>query len=327
MLRIAIITAYYGKFPGYYRAWLRSAQCNPDIDFYIVTDLRVDRLPENIKTIPLSLDEFRTLIENKLGRKVSLQRPYKICDYRPMYGVIFEDLLKNYDWWAYADMDVVFGNIRKFLDLYNIEEYERFMHLGHLSFYKNNEFNNHAFMLDGAAHESWEEVISTDKNCLFDEWSGVYGIYRKNKIPMFRKKIFADISANYKRFRLSQDCVNYDHQVFYWQNGGVYRSYIKDGQLKEEEFLYIHFKKRHFSREAFDVLSADAFYICPSGLVKKESTETTIADIEKYNPHPGKLYEAWETVAYEIKHFFFRLKRKSLGILKNLFNKKGASNE
>lgn len=321
MLKIAIITAYYGKFPGYYRAWLRSAQCNPDIDFYIVTDLRVDRLPENVKTIPLALDEFRILIENKLGRKVRLQRSYKICDYRPMYGVIFEDLLKSYDWWAYADMDVVFGNIRKFLNLYNIEEYERFMHLGHLSFYKNTPESNHYFMLDGSPRYNWKEVVSTNKNCLFDEWNGIYGIYKTNNIPMFDKFIFADISENYKRFRLSRVLENYDNQVFYWQNGGVFRTYIENGQLKEEEFIYIHFKKRHFSREAFDVFSADGFFICPDGIVKKENSSTTMADIEKYNPYPGKIYEMWETVVHEVKYFFFRLRRKTKNILETLFNK------
>ncbi|MCQ2480157.1 MAG: hypothetical protein MJ120_05895 [Clostridia bacterium] len=321
MLRIAIITAYYGKFPSYYRAWLRSAQCNADIDFYIVTDLRVDRIPRNVKQIPLSFDEFHALIETKLGGSVNLDSYYKINDYKPMFGVIFEDLLKNYDWWAYADMDVIFGDIRKFIDLYNIEEYEHFIHSSCLSFYKNNQLNNQAFMLDGAMQGNWLDVITTDKVCGFDERGGIYSIYKKNKIPMLEKTKCANISSNFKRFRLS-DGMNYDQQVFYWQDGGIFRTYIDNGQIKEEEFLCLHLKKRHFTREAFDVFSADAFYICPTGLYKKEMGIATIADIEKYNPYQGKLYEIWKTALLKMKLFNKKSKRKIKKFFKNLFTKK-----
>ena len=126
MLKIAVITAYYGNLPGFFNAWLRSAQANSDIDFYLVTDTDTDFLPSNVKKLPFSFEEFRQLIETKLGRSVKLEKPYKICDYRPMYGVVFEDYLKDYDYWAYADMDVVFGNIRKFIENNNIENYIKF---------------------------------------------------------------------------------------------------------------------------------------------------------------------------------------------------------
>ena len=124
MLKIAVITAYYGNLPGFFNAWLRSAQANSDIDFYLVTDTDTDFLPSNVKKLPFSFEGFRQLIETKLGRSVKLEKPYKICDYRPMYGVVFEDYLKDYDYWAYADMDVVFGNIRKFIENNNIENYD-----------------------------------------------------------------------------------------------------------------------------------------------------------------------------------------------------------
>ena len=61
---------------------------------------------------------------------------------------------------------------------------------------------------------------------------------------MFEKRIFADISMIYKRFRLALDDKNYDKQIFYWENGKVYRSYYLDKDLHKEEFIYIHFKKR-----------------------------------------------------------------------------------
>lgn len=315
MLNIAIITAYYGKLPDFFNAWLRSAQLNSDIDFYLVTDIEFDFLPSNVKRLPLSFEEFRQLIEKKLGRSVKLEKPYKICDYRPMYGIVFEDYLKDYDYWAYADTDVVFGNIRKFIENNDIEKYDKFMYLGHLSFYRNTEKNNSVFKLGGAVCGSWEDVVSTNENCLFDEWNGIFGIYKKNNIPMYEGKIFADVTSNYHRFRLSQNCPNYDRQVFYWQNGGVYRTYIENGQLKEEEFIYIHFKKRPFEKENFDIFSSDAFFIGPDGISEKKSPDVTADDIEKYNPYPGKSAENLELLRFKISFFFMRVRRKLKKIL------------
>lgn len=327
MLKIAVITAYYGKLPGFFNAWLRSAQSNSDIDFYLVTDTDIDFLPLNVKKIPLSFDDFRLLIEKKLGRSIKLEKPYKICDYRPMYGIIFEDYLKGYDYWAYADMDVVFGNIRKFIQNYNIENYDKFNYLGHLSFYRNTEKNNSAFRLDGALCGSWEDAASTNRSCCFDEWNGISGIYKVNNLSMFEGKIFADVTSNYHRFRLSQKCPNYDRQVFYWQDGGVYRTYIENGELKEEEFIYIHFKKRPFEKEKFDIFAADAFYVCPDGILYKENKETTEADIDKYNPYPGKPTELYEAVRFQIKNFFKHVKNKLKKLHRIIFRKKGNADE
>ena len=111
------------------------------------------------------------------------------------------------------------------------------MHLGHLSFYRNTQKGSSVFKLDGAVCGSWEDVVSTNLNCLFDEWNGIYGIYKLHNVPMFEEKIFADISISRRRFFLSQDCPNYNQQVFYWQDGGVYRTYIQNGEIKKEEFI------------------------------------------------------------------------------------------
>lgn len=322
MLKFAVITVYYGALPKFYRTWLRSAQANPDIDFFIVTDIDIEYLPENVKKIHLSFEELHTLAEKKLGKPVVLHKHYKLCDYKPMYGIIFEDYLKGYDYWAHADMDLVFGNLQKFFDLYNIEKYERFMHLGHLSFYRNTEKGNSVFKLDGAIGGSWENVISTEQNCLFDEWRGIYGIYHKHNVPMFEKKIFADVTSNYHRFRLSQKCPNYKQQVFYWQDGGVFRTYIENGELKEEEFIYIHFKKRPFEREPFDAFNADGFFIGPDGFSAKKTKETTKADIDKYNKYPGILTEMRETITFQTHYFMWRVKSKLKKIFRKILGKK-----
>ena len=44
---------------------------------------------------------------------ISLERPYKLCDYKPSYGEVFKDELAGYDFWGNCDIDLVWGNIKK----------------------------------------------------------------------------------------------------------------------------------------------------------------------------------------------------------------------
>lgn len=293
MEKIVVISVYYGKLPPYYRLWLRSCELNPTIDFLFFTDIELNALPKNVQLINMSFQSFKELASKKLGKDVCIDAPYKICDYRPMFGQILQNYLTEYDYWAHCDMDMVFGDLRSFFERFELNNYDRFLYLGHLSLYRNTPACNQYYKLPGSRCGSWEYVVSTPKNCLFDEWSGVYGIFHENKLPMFEERIFADISMIYARFRLALDDPNYDQQVFYWENGKVYRSYWLDGIEHQEEFIYIHFKKRHFGKESFDASAAQGFFIGPDGFTEKEGP-ARIEDVERINPFHGAAFERRE---------------------------------
>ena len=288
--KIAVLSVYYGKLPPYYRLWIKSCEYNPTIDFYLVTDIPVTDLPTNVSIIKLSLEQFRKLAEDKLETKISLEAPYKICDYRPMFGQIFQDYLSGYDYWANCDMDMIFGDLRKFFDMYDLSQYDRFLHLGHLSLYRNTPKCNLYYRLPGSHCGDWKKVVESPQNCLFDEWNGIFGIYHENNIPMFEQRIFADISMIYTRFRLALDDKNYDQQVFYWEDGHVYRSYWEDEQWKREEFIYIHFKRRKMDKEAFSAKNTKAFFIGPNGFQEK-TQDISVNTIDEINPFRGEKFE------------------------------------
>ena len=293
MEKIAILAVYYGKFPPYFELWLRSCEYNQTIDFFIVTDNKLNKLPENVKIIDIGFEDFRKLAEKKLCKKVRIDYPYKLCDFKPIYGHILEDYLSDYDYWGHCDVDLIFGDLRKFFNEYEISKYDRFLHLGHLSLYRNTPECKQYYKLDGSACGNWEEVVTNPRNFLFDEWSGVYRIYHKNNIPMFEERIFADISMIYKRFRLALEDPNYNQQVFYWENGHIYRKYWIDEKSFKEEFIYIHFKKRKFNKETFDASTVTSFYIGPEGFTEK-TTSATIDDVKRINPYYGEKYELKE---------------------------------
>lgn len=114
---IAIVICYFGKLPWYFDYYVHSCSYNPSVDVYVIIDdtSYTKRIPSNIKIINATLTDVSRLASEKLGFEICIQNAYKLCDFKPAYGVIFGDLLKKYDFWAFGDIDVIYGNIRNFL--------------------------------------------------------------------------------------------------------------------------------------------------------------------------------------------------------------------
>lgn len=116
MRKIVLITCYFGEFPWYFGLFLKSCNYNPSVNFLIFSDSKWEgELPGNVNIIPFDLIKFNRLATEKLGFKINIQKPYKLCDFKPAYGLIFEDYIKGYSFWGMTDIDIVFGRIREFI--------------------------------------------------------------------------------------------------------------------------------------------------------------------------------------------------------------------
>lgn len=302
-LKIVIIGFYYGKFPEWMQYWLRSCADNPSIDFLIVTDIELDNIPSNVRILNLSLSDVKRIFKKKLNINVSLERAYKLCDYKPLYGVLLKEYIDGYDYWGHCDFDLIWGNIRKFVTEYHLEQYDKFLPLGHLSLYQNNDKVNNYYKLDGSKCGDYKRVLENDRNYAFDETDGIFSIYEYNQLPMFIKRIFAEIKTYHKRFRLKKCDRNYKHQVFYYEDGNVCRAYEEHGKIKKEEYIYIHFRRKLPVNTVKTWNALGAFYITPKGFVDKEpGIIPTVAEIEKYNHNSGLMYELAETAAFCLKN-------------------------
>lgn len=302
-LRIAIIGIYYGTFPNWMPYWLKSCQSNSSIDFILVTDIKDIEVPDNVRIIDMSLEDFKKLAEEKLKMKISLERPYKLCDYKPVYGVILSDYLKDYDYWGHCDFDLIWGDIRNFIEKYEIEKYDKFLPLGHLALYRNTEKCNNYYKLPGSKCGDYKKVFQSDNNFAFDETDGIYSIYKNNRLKMFTSRIFAEIKTFHKRFRLKKSDKNYKHQVFYYEDGKIYRAYAEKDKIKIQEYIYIHFRRKLPADRLIKFGDIEDFYITNDGFIKKQKGVPTIGEIEKYNCNPGILIENFETIKFCIKNF------------------------
>lgn len=306
MKEVCVVGVYFGKFPPYFNLWLKSCFKNPQIDFLIFTDNEyAGKALENVRFIRTSLSELKSLFEQKLNMRISLERPYKCCEFKPAYGMMFEKYLKEYNYWGHCDFDMLFGDLYGFLKKYNYEQYDKFLPLGHLCLYRNTEQVNCRFLLDGGT-VTYKEAFSSPITMYFDEEKGMHGIYKKHGFPYFEKRIFADISRLCRRFRLTKQDPNYENQVFYWENGKVYRTYLEKDGMHTEEFMYIHFSKRHFQKETFKAETAEAFFVGPEGFSLKQKGIPTKEEIVKFNRFSGKY---WELLERKKTMFIFKVKR------------------
>ena len=299
---ILLILPYFGTLPSYSDLFFKSCGANPTVNWLFVTDQPLDtgRLPPNVALRRTTFASLKNSIDAVLGFETALPSPYKLCDVRPAYGVIFADAIEGFDFWGHCDMDLVFGDIRRFLTPDILQAYTKVLIHGHLSLYRNRDDVNHYFELE-TPNVRFRDAVSDPRSLAFEEFMGMKVIFEHHGIPVFRNDAFlADINQNVYRL-ITESAPNARHQCFYWERGRVFRSFWEDGTCGRQEYIYIHLQKRRMRPPPFDATVADAWFIRPYDFVLKTSEPTTPREMDRMNPghivHDSK------------RHFFAALDR------------------
>lgn len=112
MRKAAFIIPFFGKFNNFFQLFLNSCGKNKDYDWIIFTDDKTNyQYPSNLIVNYTTFEKIKSLFQTKFKSKISLDRPYKLCDFRPMYGYLFQEYLKDYKFWGHCDTDMLFGDI------------------------------------------------------------------------------------------------------------------------------------------------------------------------------------------------------------------------
>src|SRR4030042_5646412 len=177
-MKILIIVPFFGKCPKWIEPFLLSCKYNPAISWLIYTDFeKTVPYPNNIHFVNGSLSDFNRIASRKLKLNINISNPYKVCDLRPAFGVIFEDFLNNVDFWGYSDIDLIYGNIRSFIMDEILQSYEiistREEYLsGHFALYKNQDKINLIYQ----KCKNFREIFQNNNHhYAFDERSNLIG--------------------------------------------------------------------------------------------------------------------------------------------------------
>lgn len=253
---------YFGKWPDWFGASLISCAANPDVDWHLISDCgEPEALPPNVHYHSSTLDEMAARASECLGFPVHLQRAYKLCDLKPAYGLMFRELLKEYDFWGHCDPDILWGSIRRFmtpglLKKYDILSSRKEALAGHFCIYRNEERISRICL----GTENWEQMLNhSEKSYMLDEAffsDHVKALEKKGEVRVYWNRSIATSGSDqkpvllegrklrWKRGRPVDEAgkpVSYRHWLFrgrpmIWKNGRTWNSF---GQ----EMMYLHFHR------------------------------------------------------------------------------------
>lgn len=185
--KIAIIVVYFGEWPTWISYFIHSLSKNPLIDFIIFSNTSpLSNKYTNIAFHKQTLIGLCSLIHRKLGIKTKLQNPYKLCDFKPTFGILFEDFLSSYDYWGYCDVDLLFNSKMQEVVLHKLERYDILMGYkdfasGPFALFRNSKEINLIF----TKIDDYEMILSSPSWYGFDEH-----IIKSENVGFSIKKIF-----------------------------------------------------------------------------------------------------------------------------------------
>ena len=309
MKKCCFVIPYFGKLPNYFQLFLNSCKYNEGFEWLIITDDKsVFDYPSNVKTVFCSFEDLKLKIQSHYDFKISLEKPYKLCDFRPAYGEIFEEYLTDFEFWGYCDTDILIGDLNHFLTADILSRYDKLFCLGHMALFRNKKEDLQLYKT-AVNNELWYvEAFSSPENIIFDEncksGKNIHKIYKY----LGKKILEVDWSINFKilptrfvKITFIPETGNFEEDgqsaVYTWEKGKVYRYTFKEHVIKEE-FLYIHLQERKMKMKS-NVSSLDKVKIVPNTFEELEVPEvsnSTFAKIKKYafNFHYFEYHYKWK---------------------------------
>ena len=283
-MKIAIIIPYFGKWPVWKNLFFDSCKGNADIDFFFYTDCGIPNdVSNNMHFFEMSFDAYCVFVSKKLGIDFHPFSAYKLCDLKPFYGYIHSDELVGYDFWGFADVDLVFGDIRKFYTNMVLEKYDvlstHFDRVsGHLALFRNiPKYTNTCFEI-----KKWKELLCDNRNHLLDEYAFSCLIFPYSHIPRWfygkMLKIFGWNIADYIHrsfFMYLKTFVNMDVRKLRFEDMNIHPIWSGSSNWK---YLSCKISKDHNSH-VYDVDKVEECIYCHFLPYKKNNNWTQMNDI------------------------------------------------
>lgn len=267
MKRIIVIFPHFGSLPPQYKMWRASALRNADTDFLFFTDCEVEPA-KNILVNKMSFEDFRLVVQRKFNFPIVLDRPYKICDYRPAFAYILPEYIKGYDFWGWGDLDVVYGDIRHFVTDEVLSHHKMISGYGHFSLYSNDEYTNTFFMKEVEGYVDYKEAFTQSRSMYFDEYEYKgFGDKWRDCHPdeCWLEWPFDNVSKPKQSYHFNSLTRGWQQVIFEHVDNKLYMLRFKSGKLEKKESLYAHFQHRLFMKDC--VKDYSHFLVTPRAII------------------------------------------------------------
>lgn len=299
MKKILLFIPWYGQLPNYFNTWLQSAmKLDGFIDFLLVGDFEKVSANKNGNILHYNIS-FADLKKRVAERGIKApMHAYKLCDYKPLYGYIFEDFLtEEYEYWGYCDVDTILGDVRGFLEQIDFRRFDRIGEKGHFTIYRNNKMCRELFRTvipNAQPGDKFEYVCKTTYACHFDE-EGMNKICHHVGLKYYEKNHeLQTCEAMHHIHTMKYKDVP---QLLVYENGHTYSYAKSDDKIVKEEGMYIHFQYQK-NMPALDVLG-ESFCLTPDGFHSLDMSK--ISDVMMQCGQPDSAEEAVRLRAQYVK--------------------------
>ncbi|ABG58163.1 DUF6625 family protein [Cytophaga hutchinsonii] len=280
--KIAFIIPYFGKLPQYFPLFLNSIKDQP-FDVLFFSDIKKPQnLTDNIKWISFSFSELQNMIAKKINIDINLHSPYKLCDYKPSYGLCFEDYLSEYQFWGSLDVDTVVGNFGAFVTTERLQDIDMYSAVkeyvsGALFIMRNNDYCNNLFKKS----KDWKIIFQNPLHVGFDECCG---------------SVYVELKAGKSIFELNMPAESFTEVVFKEQAFGLRTLFentileprgrtpveINNRSVKYDgvEYIMVHFiyfKARYYFYINPSLVKLQSYYLNGLGNFKNKPTSLRMA--------------------------------------------------
>ena len=316
--KCVFILPYFGKFKNYFNLFLKSCEANSDYQWLIISDQRSPRKIANVNWINISFEKFRKKVQSKFDFKISLEKPYKLCDYKPAYGYIFEEEIKQYEYWGHCDCDLIFGNMNTILTPLLEKNYDKLFAAGHLTIYKNEYENNRMFFKCSKSGLKLYKIVFTDEKIFgFDEdyfcenIHTIFKFYNKriydedlsfNVLPTFYNLVRGYYIGGEKKWNFEKKHL----QLLLWNGNEVFTLCKTNGKIQNKIYLYTHLLMRKYTNSINIPEGNFLINITPKEFQLLEETDdyALIWNTQK------KFYFSMEIIAKFVRERYYDLKRR-----------------
>lgn len=248
--RICFVMPYFGRWPFWMPFFLKSCRCNPSIDWLFFSDCGpLPDCPPNVRIVPITFDAYCQRVSQALKIDFKPQRPYKLCDIRPAFGVIHKKELAGYDFWGFSDIDLIYGDLRAYFTARRLSRRDLFSTharrvAGHLCLIRNNTRMRYAF----TRIPDWQGRFCDPDHHALDEGAFSRIFLRHKNLPQPLRHLLGQFNPWYRRSEFveafSTPCARIDWidgsrnfpAKWHWRAGKLTND--RDGQ---REFPYFHF--------------------------------------------------------------------------------------
>ncbi|MDQ4077234.1 MAG: hypothetical protein M3220_13420 [Chloroflexota bacterium] len=270
---IRLVTAWGGAIPTYLPLFFGTAAYNPTIEFLFVADSpQPFPLPANVQWVERSMPDLLASMGERLGCDLSHAEPYKLCDFKPTFGVALADLLEGCDFWGHVDCDLILGDLRAFATDNRLAEHDvlsfwgrGFVH-GPLTLWRNTEDINRLY-----ERADWQQIFEAPEYLGFDEtgkrWSSpaarrpipVAERHARGEVPCITDIVYEAAAAGTLRIYDEEHIVQarpravVPHLALRWERGRL----IDAVSQRPLAFFHIHWAKSDAER-------GDPAYVFPS---------------------------------------------------------------